>query len=200
MATTGKRTIVDGKGHVVGRLAAYVAKQAIEGAEVVVLRAEGTVFSHPLDRAVAIYKDKKNKRCLVNPKKGPFHYKEPSRCLKRVIRGMIDYKRPMGAEAFARIQVFDGIPMEYEKVPRGLLTHALVETQINPVTKTCTLGQVCTKMGWNHQGILEKFEEQRIAREKKVQMAITQKENEKKALIASKQFEKEVAEALAKIE
>lgn len=200
MATTGKRLVIDGKGHVVGRLAAFVAKQAIEGNEVVVLRAEGTIFSHPLERAIKIYKDKKNKRCLVNPKKGPFHFKEPSRCLKRVIRGMIDYKKAQGAEAFARIKVFDGVPMEYENETKNIVTQALAETRLNPVTKTCTFGQVCTKMGWNHLGLLEKFENQRLNRATITEKEKEQKEKEKQNFINSSEFKKSVADALAKLE
>ncbi|KAI5192831.1 large subunit ribosomal protein L13Ae [Nematocida minor] len=196
----GKKLVIDAKGHIVGRLAAYVAKSLREGYSVVLLRAEGTIFSSPIDRMVSIYKDKKRKRCLVNPKKGPFHYKEPSKCLKRVVRGMLNYKGARGAEDYARLKVYDGIPMEYELVERVVVTQALAETKLNPVTKTSTMGQLCERMGWTSAGLLEKFESERL---KRVAVAEKEKEmkNQKKSdLVSSDAFKRELDSILANIE
>ncbi|KAI5189337.1 large subunit ribosomal protein L13Ae [Nematocida sp. AWRm77] len=200
MATTGRKLVIDGKGHIVGRLAAHVAKELREGAEVIVVRAEGTVFSSPIDRMLKIYKDKRAKRCLVNPAKGPFHFKEPSRCFKRVVRGMLNYKKTMGGEAFNRLHVFDGIPLEHEMSERMVFPKALAETKLNPTSKRCTLGQVCTKMGWNHAAILQKFEEQRKARIAVVAKEQESKEQQKKEFIASSEFQKLLSEMVEKIE
>lgn len=200
MATTGRKLIVDGKGHIVGRLAAYVAKELREGAEVVVVRAEGTIFSSPLERMIKIYKDKRAKRCLVNPAKGPFYFKEPSRCFKRVVRGMLNYKKPMGGEAFSRLQVFDGIPLEHELAERVVFPRALAETKLNPASKRCTLGQVCSKMGWNHAAILQKFEEQRQIRAAAVAKEQDAQEKKKSELVSSPEFQKLLSEMIEKIE
>ncbi|KAH9387000.1 large subunit ribosomal protein L13Ae [Nematocida major] len=198
--THGRKLVVDGKGHVTGRLAAYVAKSLREGYSVVVLRAEGTVFSSPIERMVSIYKDKKRKRCLVNPKKGPFHYKEPSKCFKRIVRGMLNYKGAQGAADFARLKVYDGIPLEYEMTEKVVVTHALAETKLSPVTKTTTLGQICVSMGWTSAGILQKFEDERMKRADVAQRERDEKEQKKNALLESSAFQKELASLIAKIE
>lgn len=200
MATTGRKLVIDGKGHIVGRLAAKVAKLVREGYEVVVVRAEGTIFSSPLERMLKIYKDKHRKRCLVNPKKGPFTHKEPSKCFRRVVRGMLNYKGKMGGEDYARVKVYDGIPLEYETAQRVVYEHALAETQIHPSTKRCTLGEICTKMGWNHAGILEKFEQQRLERVKVVAKEQEVKQKKKEELINTDSFQKELSDILHRME
>ncbi|KAI5172748.1 large subunit ribosomal protein L13Ae [Nematocida sp. LUAm3] len=200
MAKAERKLVIDGKGHVVGRLAAHVAKALREGYTVAVLRAEGTIFSSPIERMIRIYKDKQRKRCLVNPKKGPFHYKEPSKCFKRVVRGMLNYKGVQGMKDFLRLKVYDGVPMEYESADKLLCTHALAETQLNPVTKRCTLGDLCTKMGWNNGDLLQKFEDQRLTRAKVLSKEKEQKQKKKEDLLKSETFQKELSDLLSRIE
>lgn len=196
----GRRVVIDAKGHIVGRLSAYTAKLLREGYSVVLLRAEGTIFSSPLDRMVSIYKDKKRKRCLVNPKKGPFHFKEPSKALKRVVRGMLNYKGSKGAEDYNRLKVFDGIPVDYEVVERVVIPRALAESKLNPVTKRCTMGEVCESMGWTNRGILEKFEKERIKRVEEVEKEKAKEQKKKEDFLSTDGFKKEVESILASIE
>ncbi|KFG26669.1 uncharacterized protein NESG_00820 [Nematocida ausubeli] len=196
----GTKLVIDAKDHIVGRLAAYVAKSLREGYSVVVVRSEGLIFSSPIERMVSIYKDKKRKRCLVNPKKGPFHYKEPSKCFKRIVRGMLKYKGAQGAADFARLKTYDGIPMEYELQERVIVPQVLAETKLNPSTKTCTLGEICVRMGWTNAGILEKFENERIKRVSVVQKENEEKEQKKQELLASAAFKKELDSVLASLE
>lgn len=46
-----------------------------------------------------------NKRTATNPKKGPVHYRAPSRMLWRTIRGMLPHKTARGAAALQRLKV-----------------------------------------------------------------------------------------------
>jgi large subunit ribosomal protein L13Ae len=46
-----------------------------------------------------------NKRTATNPKKGPVHYRAPSRMLWRTVRGMLPHKTARGAAALQRIKV-----------------------------------------------------------------------------------------------
>ena len=41
----------------------------------------------------------------TNPKKGPIHYRAPSRMLWRTIRGMLPHKTARGAAALQRLKV-----------------------------------------------------------------------------------------------
>lgn len=46
-----------------------------------------------------------NKRMNTNPKKGPIHYRAPSRMLWRTIRGMLPHKTARGTAALQRLKV-----------------------------------------------------------------------------------------------
>jgi large subunit ribosomal protein L13Ae len=192
--------VIDAKAHVVGKLAAVVAKSLLEGKCVVVLRAEEALFSMPIERAHKIYQNKLKKRCLVNPSRGPFHHKEPSKNLRRIIRGMMNYKSMKGASDLARLSVFDGIPLEYEKSGRVVCTHALARTQLKPYTKRCTLGEVCEKMGWNNLPILRKFEAERQKRADAEHKRICEEQERKMALLNSEAFNKELEALVSRIE
>lgn len=45
------------------------------------------------------------KRMNTNPKKGPIHYRSPSRILWRTVRGMLPHKTARGAAALQRLKV-----------------------------------------------------------------------------------------------
>ena len=97
-----KLVVIDAKGHLLGRLASYVAKQLQTGQRIVIVRCEKTLmsgihFSHKLK-----VMDFLRKRTSTNPKKGPIHQKAPSRMVWRVIRGMLPHKTPKGAAAVGR--------------------------------------------------------------------------------------------------
>jgi len=61
----------------------------------------------------------------TNPRRGPFHFKAPSRIFWRVIRGMIPHKTPKGAAALGKLKVFDGIPFPYDQKRRMVVPDAL---------------------------------------------------------------------------
>lgn len=46
-----------------------------------------------------------NKRTNTNPKKGPIHFRAPSRMLWRTVRGMLPHKLKRGASALERLKV-----------------------------------------------------------------------------------------------
>lgn len=56
-----KEIVIDGKGHLMGRLAAIVAKELLNGQRIVVVRAEKIVLSGSLYRRRLDYLEFKNK-------------------------------------------------------------------------------------------------------------------------------------------
>merc|ERR1711974_154483 len=72
-----RRIVIDGKGHLLGRLAAIVAKELLAGQRVVVVRCEGINISGSHFRNKLKYQDFLRKRCNVNPARGPFHFRSP---------------------------------------------------------------------------------------------------------------------------
>merc|ERR1712168_278273 len=84
--------LIDAHGHLLGRLAATVAKELLNGHKVVLVRCEGLLISGNFYRNKLKYLDFLKKRTRTNPKKGPFHFRAPSKMTWRVIRGMLPHK------------------------------------------------------------------------------------------------------------
>merc|ERR1712196_242118 len=95
-----KLVVIDGRGHLMGRLASFVAKEALLGQKVVVVRCEDLVISGSFIRNKLKLLMKRNKRMNTNPKKGPFHHRSPSDMFRRMIRGMLPHKQYRGSAAF----------------------------------------------------------------------------------------------------
>ena len=96
--------VVDAKGHLLGRLASYVAKQLEQGQRVVIVRAEHTLISGGHFRNKLKFMEFLRKRMSTNPKKGPIHQRAPSRHLWRVIRGMLPHKTPQRSRCLGQIK------------------------------------------------------------------------------------------------
>uniref|UniRef100_A0A8C9M1R1 Large ribosomal subunit protein uL13 n=2 Tax=cellular organisms TaxID=131567 RepID=A0A8C9M1R1_9PRIM len=108
--------VLDGRGHLLGRLAAIVAKQVLLGRKVVVVRCEGINISGNFYRNKLKYLAFLRKRMNTNPSRGPYHFRAPSRIFWRTVRGMLPHKTKRGQAALDRLKVFDGIPPPYDKV------------------------------------------------------------------------------------
>jgi large subunit ribosomal protein L13 len=116
--------IVDASNLILGRMASYVAKRALDGNRVVVLNAERAIISGTKERVVARAKQKLKTRTLGNLEKSPTHPRKPDGYVRRVIRGMLPWKKTSGKEAFHRVQVFIGTPEEFKDRPATRIADA----------------------------------------------------------------------------
>lgn len=71
----------------VGRLASVVAKNLLQGGKVVVVRCEELNLSGHFYRNKVKYLAYLRKRCNINPARGPFHFRAPSRIFFKSVRG-----------------------------------------------------------------------------------------------------------------
>lgn len=104
-APKGDTIVVDGKGHLLGRLASTVAKQLLSGKKIVVVRCEQIVVSGSIKRNKVKQAQFLKKRHNTNPKKGPIHFKSPARMFWRTLRGMLPHKTVRGQLALAKLAV-----------------------------------------------------------------------------------------------
>jgi len=105
--------IIDGTSAALGRLASYVAKEALRGEEIAVLNCEKVIIT---GSKKDILRDFAWKRSMVgSSQKGPKYPKTSERIVKRTIRGMMpDHREGRGKVAFKRIKCYNGIPNEFE--------------------------------------------------------------------------------------
>ncbi len=127
--------IFNGKDSVLGRLATYAAKAALEGEDVVIVNADGIVIVG--DKNAIVHKYSELRR-IGTMSKGPFFPRTVTGIIKRTIRGMVRRKRAHGMDAFRRIRVYEGLPEEYKN--RELVDIAKVRTD-RPVHKI-TVGEL----------------------------------------------------------
>jgi len=107
-----ERLVIDADGCVVGRLASYVAKQALLGKEVIVVNAEKAIISGKKQNILEKYLSRIKKG--RGWQKGPYWPRQADKLLRRIIRGMLPWKKTRGREAYKRIKCFKGIPKGYE--------------------------------------------------------------------------------------
>ncbi len=153
--------VIDGRGHLVGRLASTIAKELLNGQRVVVVRAEDLEFSGPMYHAEIKLKNFRAKRTNTNPEKGPFNVKTPSGYLKRIVRGMIPHKTKRGTAAMLRLKVFEGIPHPYDRKKRMVIPAALRTLRLRTGRKYTKVGDLMAKYGWNYQELVSTLEEKR---------------------------------------
>merc|ERR1712080_453929 len=153
--------VIDGKGHLLGRLASIIAKQVLNGQKIVVVRAEALNISGEFFRNKLKYHDYLRKSTRYNKTKGPFHFRAPSRILYKAIRGMIPHKTARGKAALERLKVFEGVPPPYDKKKRVVVPQALRVLRLKPGRKYTTVGKLSTSVGWKYESIVDKLEQKR---------------------------------------
>lgn len=153
--------IVDGKGHLLGRLASVIAKQALNGQEVIVVRCEQIDISGREHRNRRNFQSYLGKRTNTNPRWGPFHHRAPSKILMKAVRGMVPRKTKRGEAALARIKTFEGIPPEFSKKKRMVIPDALRVTHLRPGSSYTGLGRLAAEFGWKYAPLIRKMEAER---------------------------------------
>lgn len=109
--------IIDGQNMVLGRLASYVAKEALKGEEIVVLNCEKIIITGNKKDIKENFE--KRRRMFGNCQKGPKHPKTSEKIVKRTIRGMLpDYRMGKGRVAFKKITCHAGIPKEFQNIEK----------------------------------------------------------------------------------
>lgn len=138
--------VINAEGHVVGRLASLVAKRLLTGEEVYVINVEKAIITGKPRRVVEKYLRRVREwRTHYNPeKRGPKYPKRPDKLFKRIVRGMLPYKKPRGREALKRLKVFAGVPGEL----RGKDSIEIAEAKMRNIrVPYITLGELCAALG-----------------------------------------------------
>jgi len=106
-----KEIVIDAKDKIAGRLASFVAKELLKGNKVVVLNVEKAIISGDKEDIIEEFKRRRERG---DPYKGPFYPRYPDEIFRRMVRGMLPYKKYRGKIALKNLKVFYGIPEEYK--------------------------------------------------------------------------------------
>lgn len=134
--------IVDGKDLIVGRVASFVAKQALNGETVKIINCEHMYITGD---KVFLQNEVERRRNQGTWSKGPFYFRRPDMFVRRIVRGMIPYKTPRGSVAYKRVMCYIGSPKELEQHKSISIDKANVKHIQN--LKYVTVGEICKHMG-----------------------------------------------------
>ncbi|MEM2081756.1 MAG: 50S ribosomal protein L13 [Candidatus Bathyarchaeia archaeon] len=138
-------TIVNADGLILGRMASEVAKKLLNGEKVVIVNAEKAVLSGKKKSKVAEAKEFLE---VGSPGRGPFHYRQPDRILRKTVRGMLPFKQPKGKMAYKRLKVFIGVPEEFKGQQMIKFDEAQASKLRGPYF---TLGELAKEIGWKSE-------------------------------------------------
>ncbi len=102
-----EKIAINGESCVLGRIASFSAKQALQGKKIIILNSEKILISGNKQSIVRDYLILRRRRNVKFPS-------NPEQIMKRAIRGMINYKEGRGADAFKKIRCYNGVPEEFK--------------------------------------------------------------------------------------
>ena len=106
--------IIDGKNAVLGRLASYVAKEALKGEEIVILNCDQVIITGNRKNIREEFEAKRRK--IGSGQKGPKHSRSTDKIVKRSIRGMLpNHRLGRGKIAYRKIKCYVGVPKEFQE-------------------------------------------------------------------------------------
>jgi large subunit ribosomal protein L13Ae len=151
--------IIDGKGHLMGRLASICAKELLEGKKIAIVRCDKIEKSGKHIRSKLNFISRTKKRTNTNPKHGPFHFKTPSQVFWKAIRGMLPHKTFRGSDALMRLKLYDGIPKNLTNVKKLKVPCALRIVKLAPGRKYANLGEIFSEIGWTKKKDIDEDDE-----------------------------------------
>jgi len=105
--------IIDGKNAILGRLASFVAKEALKGEEIAVLNCEQIVITGNKKNIQKEFQESRGR--VGSGQQGPKISKSNEKIVKRTIRGMLpNHRKGRGKIVFSRIKCYVGIPKKFE--------------------------------------------------------------------------------------
>ena len=115
---SSKPIVIDATNLVLGRMLSYAAKKALEGQEVVLLNVSKAIISGEKRSMVQRARTRLKTRTLASQDKGPRHPRKPETYVRRALRGMLPFKKPLGKRAYRRVRVYADMPNDYLQIPR----------------------------------------------------------------------------------
>ncbi len=129
--------LIDAKNTILGRLAAYAAKQALIGETIDIINCELAIVTGTKKKIIESYRERIHRG---EPFHGPFFPRVPHMLVRRTCRGMIPYKTKKGTLAYKRIKCYKGTPEKFQNKESIKLSQNLSKLKI---LKYMTVKDIC---------------------------------------------------------
>jgi large subunit ribosomal protein L13 len=123
-------------------MASEVAKRLLNGESIMIINAEEAVIS---GKRLSIVRNAQEFLQVGHHRKGPLHFRNPERIVKKVVRGMLPRKKPCGMEALKRLKVYIGSPEGLRDKEKIMLSNADASNLRGPYIKVSDLAH---NIGW----------------------------------------------------
>ena len=138
--------IYDAKGAIVGRMAAKVAKDIINGEEVQVINAAEMLYSGKPAYTKELLKIRRGLTDKKDPQKAMKYPRVPYLLFKKVVSDMLPKKSQRGRDALKRLKAHNGVP-EGIDASKAEVHNSAVKTGL---PKKITLGKLCAEFGYKN--------------------------------------------------
>ncbi len=137
---------IDGTNLRVGRVGTIVAKKALMGEEINIFNCAEMVISGNKSDILA-----KHKRFneMGTHSTGPFQPKQSFRIVKRMIRGMLPYKKERGSKALALIKCYNKVPEEFKDLKLETIESTDVDNSL--ISKYMTIKEISKFLGGKYE-------------------------------------------------
>ncbi|ORD98789.1 hypothetical protein A0H76_1917 [Hepatospora eriocheir] len=105
---------------------------------------------------------------------------------------MVRRKSTKGKECLTRVETFESIPRCYFNVERVMFPKALNEQTNNPEGKTCLMGELLEKFGFNNRKLANDLTKSTIESEEKINSVVREKENAINEFKKTESFKKDL--------
>ena len=134
--------IINAENLIVGRFATIAAKKALLGEKVDIVNCEKAIITGKRDFVLSEYR---RRVAMGIPSKGPFLQRQSDRIVRRIVRGMLPYKRERGKDAFKRVMCYRGIPESFKNQKMETIKEANVSKMKN--LDYITIGEISKHLG-----------------------------------------------------
>ncbi len=139
--------VINAENAIIGRVAAEVAKLLLNGEQVNIVNAEKSVISGEPRAIVDRYKNKRLQKDKANPEHSAYISRRPDLFVKRIVRGMLPFKRPRGMIAFKKLKVYSGVP-EGISIPKDSKFKFKFKTKESLTSRSISIADLCRQLGY----------------------------------------------------
>ena len=132
---------IDGTNLVLGRAASQIAKKLLQGEQVHSVNAESMIIHGNPKQIIEKYTQRRRIQHKGTPEKSPSWPKIPNLLVRRIIRGMLPWKRSRGKDAYKKLFVYVGNPKKLE-------AKKLDNAEFKSANRHITILELCKNFGY----------------------------------------------------
>lgn len=105
---------IDGTNLILGRAGSQIAKKLLQGEQIHLVNVENMIITGNRKQIIEKYTQRRRIQHKGTPERSPVWSKMPNILVRRIIRGMLPWKRKRGKDAYRQLFVYIGNPKKLD--------------------------------------------------------------------------------------